>query len=85
MNKKEVWGYLNTRSSAGPITQFKLTVGDIVHVRCWHNLYGNPSYTYQMRNGDIYYAVDDFGGMNDLGHMSRDLVSRKKDLFPSWM
>ena len=80
-----IWGYLNTRSSAGPIQEIEIDLADVKYVRCWHNHFGNPSYTYSMDNGDIIYLVDDYGAMNGLGRLSRDLVNRRKDLFPSWM
>lgn len=75
------YAYKNTSSSAGSGIRYDIETDDIVHINKWYNYYGNPSYNYFMRNGDNYYLVDDYGAMNDIGHMSAHEVSRKKDLF----
>lgn len=80
----ERYVYRNTRSHSGKGERVTINVADIQHVRVWVNSYGNPSYTYAMANGDVLYLVDAYDGMNDLSHRV-DVVSRKKDLFPSWL
>ena len=76
----ERYGYKNTTSHAGSGKRYKINTDDIVAIKKWHNHYGNPSYVYHMNNGDTYYLVDDYGGMNDI-KISFNYVNRKKDLF----
>lgn len=38
-----------------------------------------------MTNGDTHFLVDDYGAMNDIGHLTRKEVKRKKDLFNKYM
>lgn len=75
------YAYKNTHSSMGKGVECVIDVDDIIKINCWHCINGNPSYVYHMKNGDSYYLVDDFGAMNDIRHLSRVEVKRKKDLF----
>lgn len=66
---------------AGQGETHTLEVDKIQVIKCWFNVCGNPSYVFHMDNDDMYYLVDDHGAMNDLSHMSRVVVRRKKDMF----
>jgi len=77
------WGYKNTSSSAGKPTEFYIPVDRVRRVRVWINGNGNPSYTLLLDGGDWIYTVDDFGAMNDLGHVELIVMDRKRDLFPA--
>lgn len=85
MTKKliERYGYKNTTSRAGSGEYYQIDPAEIDVVKKWHNYYGNPSYVYHMSNGDTYYLVDDFGGMNDIT-ANMIYCKRKKDLFIKW-
>jgi len=39
---------------------------------------------FHMYNDDMYFLVDDYGAMNDIRHLSRACVSRKKNMFKKW-
>lgn len=80
----ERYGYKNTKSSAGKGEWYTLDIDQIFSIKCWFNVYGNPSYVFHMDNGDTYFLVDDYGAMNGLGRYSRECVKRKKDLFIRW-
>ena len=84
MNTKEIYGYKNTTSQAGSGKHYTINTLDIDSIKCWFNYYGNPSYVFHMNNGDTYLLVDDYGAMNDVRHLSREVVSRKKDMFIKW-
>lgn len=77
----ERYVYRNTSSHAGKGERVSVVIDDIQFIRKWVNSYGNPSYTYTMKNGDLLYLVDDYGAMNGLGRLSAHYVGRKKDLF----
>lgn len=78
-------GYINTTSSAGKPADIVVLPEDVAAVRCWFNSYGNPSYSYRLDNGDVLYLVDDFGAMNGLAHLQREVVARRRDLFAGWL
>lgn len=80
----ERYGYKNTSSMVGNGQRFKIVVNDIQVIKCWFNVYGNPSYVFHMKNGDFFYLVDDYGAMNNLPNHSRVIVNRKKDMFTKW-
>lgn len=81
MATKKIFGYKNTTSQAGRGQEFEIQISEIVRANCWFNFYGNPSYVFHMENDDTYLLVDDYGAMNKVNHLSRTLVSRKKDMF----
>ena len=81
---KKIYAYKNTTSSAGRGVEYEIEQTDIDSIKCWFNFYGNPSYVFHMSNGDTYLLVDDYGAMNDISHLSRDCVKRKKDMFCKW-
>ena len=74
-------GYTNRSSSAGKPTRLEMPVSCVLRIRCWVNGNGNPSYVLMLEGGDWVYLVDDFGGVNDLGHVPMRVVDRKRDLF----
>lgn len=45
------YGYINSRSSAGQGLWTTVLIEDVVAVRGWVNSWGNPSFTYRMRDG----------------------------------
>lgn len=73
--------YKNTTSEAGSPTEYEIETAKISAIKCWFNTYGNPSYVFHMDNGDTYFLVDDYGAMNNIYHLSRECVKRKKDMF----
>jgi len=75
------YAYKNTTSMAGYPVEFEINISEIFSIKCWFNFYGNPSYVYHMDNGDTYYLVDEFGGMNNINNLRRDCVNRRKDMF----
>ena len=77
---KKFHGYKNTSSSKGSPVKYEIKALDIIRVNVWFNMYGNPSYGFIMSNGDTYLLIDDYGAMNDVDHLSRRNVNRKKDL-----
>ena len=77
---KKIYGYKNTSSSAGRGKDYTIKPSEVVRANVWFNVYGNPSYGLIMSNGDTYLLIDDYGAMNQLNHLSRHNVSRKKDL-----
>ena len=79
-----IYAYKNTSSMAGSGIRYDIDPLDIDCIKCWFNLYGNPSYVFHMNNNDTYYLVDDFGAMNGISHLSRIIVRRKKDMFSKW-
>ena len=79
-----IYGYKNTGSSAGRGTRYDIDPLDIQVIKCWFNSMGNPSYVFHMYNDDMYFLVDDYGAMNDIRHLSRACVSRKKNMFKKW-
>jgi len=81
---KTIYGYKNTTSSAGRGENYEIDQNEIDVIKCWFNVYGNPSYVFHMSNDDTYYLVDDFGAMNKINHLSRIVVARKKDMFKKW-
>lgn len=81
---KNIYGYKNTTSSAGRGTYYDIEQKEIDSIKCWFNYYGNPSYVFHMSNGDTYLLVDSYGAMNDINHLSRSVVGRKKDMFIKW-
>ena len=80
----KIFGYKNQSSSKGCGQNYEIDQADIDCIKCWFNVYGNPSYVFHMSNDDMYYLVDDYGAMNDITHLSRILVKRKKDMFKKW-
>lgn len=77
--------YLDTHSEAGSPTKYEINVADITGVNSWTNSYGNPTfmiYTTEAETGKshTYLCVDDYGAMNDIGHIYRNTVNRRKDL-----
>lgn len=81
---KKIFAYKNQSSSAGRAQNYEINTNDIDCIKCWFNVYGNPSYVFHMSNDDMYYLVDDYGAMNKINHLSRILVARKKDMFKKW-
>ena len=77
---KKISGYKNTSSTRGGPTEYHIDPQDVIRANVWFNVYGNPSYGLWMSNGDTYLLIDDYGGMNQLGHLTRHHVRRKKDL-----
>jgi hypothetical protein len=75
------FGYKNTASSAGKPENFKVMTDDIVSVNCWFNSYANPSYCLHLADDSTIFCVDDYGCMNNINHLNRTVVKRKKDLF----
>lgn len=79
------YGFVNTTSSAGRPELVEFRPADITEARKWINYYGNPSTTLRFADGRCLYLVDDYGAMNDLGHVNRYSVPRRKDLFAGWI
>lgn len=79
--KIERHAYINTSSEAGRPTKIVFDSDDVEQAYVWTNGYGNPSYTLYLKNGDCLFCVDDYGCMNDIGHIREKTVTRKKDLF----
>lgn len=75
------YAYVNTSSERGRPQRVEVRVADIESVRVWINGYGNPSYTYRLKDGTMLFMVDDYGAMNDLRGLSPMVVRRKRDLF----
>ena len=61
--------------------RYDIETTDIYKVNCWFNVHCNPNYNFIMENGDNYVLLDNYGAMNDIDHLSRTLVDRKKDLW----
>jgi hypothetical protein len=66
------YGYKNTHSTAGRGEQHEIVVADISRIVKWHNVYGNPSYYIILKDGTFIRLVDDFGGTNDIEHITVD-------------
>lgn len=77
---KEMLGHKNTSSSAGSPKRYLVKPSDVVRANVWRDSNGNPSYGMHMKDGTTYLLIDDFGAMNDLDHIERIEVKRKKDL-----
>ncbi|MCB0968618.1 MAG: hypothetical protein KDB37_17435 [Ilumatobacter sp.] len=74
------YGYIDTMSSAGRPVPVRFHPPDVVAAAQWVNFYGNPSTVLRMRCGSYIYLVDDYGAMNDLGHVRVRQSGRRKDL-----
>lgn len=81
MNYKTLRGYKNTNSTAGKAENHIIEIESISRIYCWFNSWGNPSYVFHLDSGDYVHTVDDYGAMNDIYNLSRELVERKKDMF----
>lgn len=81
---KTIYAYKNTTSQAGMPTKYEINPSEIDSIKCWFNYHYNPSYVFHMNNGDTFLLVDDYGAMNGINHLSRQLVNRKKDMFIKW-
>ena len=75
-----IYAYKNTLSEAGRPTEYTIDPSDVVRINCWFNIHGNPSYGFVMSSGDTYLLIDDYGAMNGINHLTRQLVPRRKDL-----
>lgn len=81
---KNIFAYKNTTSQAESPTHYDIEQLHIDSIKCWFNMYGNPSYVFHMNNGDTFLLIDDYGAMNKINHLSRTVVNRKKDMFCKW-
>lgn len=82
------YGYLDTDSRAGSPGHYTFHPRDVLEVRRWHNVYGNPSYTLRIAGADglhTLYLVDDYGGVNDLRYGIAYEVRTRRDLFRGWL
>jgi len=70
MNTITRYGYVNTHSTAGAPTEITIVVADIDRILKWHNVYGNPSYYFILKDGTFIRLVDDYGAMNDIGRLN---------------
>lgn len=74
------YAYRNTLSEAGSPERYLIDTSQIVAAYVWVNSYGNPTYSFIMREGTTYLMVDDYGAMNDVNHLSARTVRRRKEL-----
>jgi hypothetical protein len=79
--KITIYARKNRNDFQGKSEKHEIETNDIYKVNCWFNVHCNPTYNYFMSNGDNYVLLDDYGAMNDIDHLSRTLVDRKKDLW----
>ena len=75
------FGYVNTKSTAGSPERIGVMMNDITKINCWFNSFGNPSYCLHIKGGSTILCIDDYGCMNEITHLGRRVVDRKKDLF----
>ena len=77
---KTIYAYKNTRSYRGSPTEYQIVPQDVIRANVWVNCYGNPYYGLWMSDGTTYLLIDDYGGMNQLDHLTPRRVTRKKGL-----
>jgi hypothetical protein len=78
---KTIFARKNRHDFQGRSTKHTINTDDIISIRVWFNVHCNPSYNFVMEDGTNYILIDDYGAMNDINHISRREVRRKKDLF----
>ena len=78
---KTIYARKNRHDFQGKSERHTIETNDIIEARVWWNVHCNPSYNFHMANGDNYVLIDDYGAMNDIDHISRKEVRRKKELF----
>lgn len=74
---------INTRKyfSVGTENGVKLLKYEDIRVcRKWYNIYGNPTWSVLMADGNKYILVDDYGFAGGFSPVGFTLVKRKKDL-----
>jgi hypothetical protein len=79
MRTIERYAYKNTHSTAGSPTKYTIAVPDIAAIYKWHNVYGNPSYYFVMRNRDYYRLVDDYGALNGIESLPVTYVNSRAE------
>jgi hypothetical protein len=73
-------GYVNTLSERGSPSRIVFSTNDVIRIRSWCNGLGNPSYCFHLEDGRTILSVDNYGGLNDITHVTCQSVKRKRDL-----
>lgn len=74
------YAYINTHSTRGRPERIEIEPHHVACARVWWNVHCNPTYMLYLHDGQTLLCEDDYGCMNDLGHVPLQHVKRRHQL-----